>query len=467
MYKAIALVALTAASGFCESDWWNDILVWNFDGGLVSPGEGYQIYDGLYGGDFTVYASAVEYRPGDPTGDRIVIRKSFDNGQTWPSEAFITTGNGNVASTSRIVFCDNGESLLLFVTLAFYNGETAVFCYKYSTAGLAFISYSQVDRSYPGMGAIRSSTVNPGCGGVYHVVMETEGNWLFISSGNDGVNWSTAQPLAANAVRASATGGSGSRVAVAWYDIFQQAVVCATGDQGGLGSPVVVSSAHAGAAPIPAWENSGSETLGVVWHSAGNEVMLSLSEDEGSTWGEPMALSSGTYPFVDTFAGSARTVFSHVSSSGEVFVGNTPNLSGAGDILFEARNENQASTAHHAIVRHGGLSSIQGLFYMNDNEEELWFDNSLFTEGIAGADPSSGSVALSVLPNPSAGVVSITVSPGQGEALVTVFSLDGRAVWSGSTFEHTVQMGVQLPTGVYMVNAVTGAGSASTRMLRL
>jgi hypothetical protein len=467
MYKAIALVVLTAALGFCESDWWNDILVWDFDGGLVSPGDGYQIYDGLYGGDFSVYASAVEYRPGDPTGDRIVIRKSFDNGQTWPSEAFITTGNGNVASTSRIVFCDNEENILLFVTLAFYNGETAVFCYKYSTAGLTFISYSQVDRSYPGMGAIRSSTVNPGCGSAYHVVMETEGNWLFTSSGTDGVNWSPAQPLAANAVRASATSGSGDKVAVAWYDIFQQAVVCATGDQSGLGSPVIVSSGHVGAAPIPVWENSGSETLGVVWHSTENVVMLSLSEDEGLTWSDPITLSSGTYPFVDTFTGSSRAVFSLVSPSGEVLVGNTPNLSEAGSIVFEPRNEHPASTAHQAIVRHGGLSSIQGLFYMNDTEEELWFDNSLFTEGIAGADPSSGSVGLSVLPNPSAGVVSITVSPGQGEALVTVFSLDGRAVWSGSTFERTVQMGVPLPTGVYMVNAVTGAGSASTRMLRL
>lgn len=467
MQKVTAMVLLAAAVAFCESDWWNDILVWSFDGGLVSPGDGYQIYDDLYGEDFTVYASAVEYRPGNPSGDRIVIRKSLNNGQTWPTQALITTGNGNVASTPRMVFCDNGESLLLFVTLSFYNDETFVYCYKYSTEGLNFITYNPVDHSYPGMGAIRSATVNPGCGGVYHVLMETEGNWLFISSSTDAVNWSPAQPLAANAVRASATGGSGSKVAAAWYDIFQQAVVCATGDQEGIGTPVVVSPAHAGAAPIPVWEDSGLETLGVVWHSAENIVMLSLSEDEGSTWGAPIALSPGFYPFADTYSGSTRTVFSMLSPSGEVLVGNTPNLSGAGSIVFEPRNEHQASTAHPAVVRHGGLSSIQGLFYMSENEEELWFDNSMFSEGTGEEDPSSGPVGLSVKPNPSSGPVSITVSAGQGEALVTVFSLDGRTVWSGSTTAHIVQMGVRLPAGVYMVNAVTESGSSSARMLRL
>lgn len=458
---------LTAAASFCGSDWWNDILIWSFDGGLVSPGDGYQIYDGLYGEDFSVYASAVEYRPGDPTGDRIVIRKSFNNGQTWPAQALITTGNGNVASTPRLVFCDNGESLLLFVTLAFSNGETSVYCYKYNTESLGIITYNPVDHSYPGMGAIRSSTVNPGCGGVYHVLMETEGNWLFTSSGTDGVNWSPAQPLAANVIRASASGGSGSKVAVAWYDVFQQAVLCATGDQEGIGTPVVVSPAHSGAAPIPVWENSGAETLGVVWHTNENMVVLSLSEDGGLTWGAPIAISPGAFPFADIYTGSSRAVFSLLSASGEVLVGNTQNLSGAAGIVFEARNEHQASTAHPAVVRHGGLSSIQALFYMGETEEELWFDNSMFSEGIVEEDPSPGPVGLFVQPNPSSGPVSITVSPGQGEALLTVFSLDGRALWSGSTTERTVQFGVRLPAGVYIVNAVTGAGSASARMLRL
>ncbi len=380
----------------------------------------------------------------------------------------ITTGNGNVASTPRIVFCDGGESLLLFVTLAFYNGETSVYCYKYNTESLGIITYNPVDHSYPGMGAIRSSTVNPGCGGVYHVLMETEDNWLFISSGTDGVNWSPAQPLAANAIRASATGGSGSSVAVAWYDIFQQAVLCATGDQGGIGTPVVVSPAHTGAAPIPVWENSGAETLGVVWHTAENMVVLSLSSDGGSTWGAPTALTPGSFPFADIFSGSSRVVFSLLSPSGEVLVGSASNLSGAGGITFDIRNEHQASTAHPAVVRHGGLSSIQGLFYMSANEEEeLWFDNSMFSECTGEEEPFSGPVGLSVQPNPSSDVVSITVSPWQGEALVTVFSLDGRAVWSGSTTAHTVQLGVRLPAGVYMVNAVTEAGSVSARMLRL
>lgn len=414
MERIAAVMLLTAAVSFCGSDWWNDILIWSFDGGLVSPGDGYQIYDGLYGEDFSVYASAVEYRPGDPTGDRIVIRKSFNNGQTWPAQALITTGNGNVASTPRLVFCDNGESLLLFVTLAFYNGETSVYCYKYSSEELGFITYNPVDHSYPGMGAIRSSTVNPGCGGVYHVLMETEGNWLFISSGTDGVNWSPAQPLAANVIRASASGGAGSKVAVAWYDVFQQAVLCATGDQDGIGTPVVVSPAHSGAAPIPVWENSGAETLGVVWHTAENMVVLSLSEDGGLTWGAPIAISPGAFPFADIYTGSSRAVFSLLSASGEVLVGNTHNLSGAADIVFEARNEHQASTAHPAVVRHGGLSSIQALFYMSETEEELWFDNSMFSEGIGEEDPSPGPVGLFVQPNPSSGPVSITVSPGQG-----------------------------------------------------
>ncbi|MFO7625820.1 MAG: T9SS type A sorting domain-containing protein [Candidatus Fermentibacteraceae bacterium] len=467
MHKIIAIVALAAAVALCESDWWNDILVWSFDGGLVSAGNGYQIYDGLYGGDFTVYASAVEYRPGNPEGDRIIIRKSFNNGQTWPAQALITTGDGNVASTPRIVFCDNGESLLLFVTLAFYNGETAVCCYKYATDGLTIITFNLVDRSYPGMGAIRSSTVNPGCGGVYHVLMETEDNWLFISSSSDGVNWSPAQPLAANAVRASATGGPGSKAGVAWYDIFQQAVLCVTGDQDGFGTPVVVSPAHADAAPIPVWENSGAEVLGVVWHNAENMAMLSLSEDEGSTWGSPFALSPGSYPFADIFSGTVRVVFSLLSPSGEVLVGNTQNLSGAGSIVFETRNEHQASTDHPAVVRHGGLSSIQGMFYISATEEELWFDNSMFSEVVEDAYQIPGSPGLSVQPNPSSSVVSITVSPGQGEALVTLFSLDGRAVWSGSTTGHAVQVGVRLPAGVYLVNAVTEEGSTSARMLRL
>jgi hypothetical protein len=180
-----------------------------------------------------------------------------------------------------------------------------------------------------------------------------------------------------------------------------------------------------------------------------------------------MAISPGVFPFADTYSGSSRAVFSLLSESGEVRVGNTQNLSGAAGIVFESRNEHQASATHPAVVRHGGLSSIQGLFYTGETEEELWFDNSLFSEGAGEEDPFSGPIGLSVQPNPSRGPVSITVSPGQGEALLTVFSLDGRALWSGSTTEHTVQLGVRLPAGVYMINAVTEAGSVSARMLRL
>lgn len=467
MHKVMLTVALAAAVAPGGSDWWNDILVWSYDGGLVSPGYGYQVFDGLYGGDTTVFASGVEYRPGNPEGDRVVIRKSLNDGQTWPAQTSITIGEGNVASSPRIVFCDNGESLLLFVTFAFYNGETAVFCYKYGTEGLNFLSFSQVDRSYPGMGAIRASTVNPGCGGVYHVAMETVDNWLFTSSSTDGLNWSPAQPLAANAVRASAAGGPGSKAVVAWYDIYQQAVLCATGDQGVFGTPAVVSPAHTDAAPVPVWEYSGAETLGVLWHTAENNVILSLSENGGSTWGTPVAVSAGSYPFADIFPGATGVVLSLLSPSGDVLVANSASLSEAAGALFEARNDHPATALNPAVVRHGGQTSLQGLFYLGGDGKDLWFDNSIFTGVSEETDPVPSSFCLSVLPNPSSGAVRIDVSPGYGEALVTVFSIDGRAVWSGSTAEQTVQVGIRLPAGVYMVNAVTEAGSATARMIRL
>lgn len=467
MHKVLAIAVLTAAVALSGSDWGNDVLVWSCEGGLVSPGYGYQVFDGLYGGDSIVFAAGVEYRPGNPDGDRVLIRKSMNDGQTWPAQTSITIGTGNVATSPRTVFCDNGESLLLFVNFAFYNGETAVYCYKYGTTGLNFLSFSQVDRSYPGMGAIRSATVNPGCCGVFHVIMETEDNWLFVSSSTDGVSWSPAQPLAANAARASAADGPGSKVAAAWYDIYQQSIVCATGDQDGFGTPSVVSPAHPDAAPVPVWENSGAEILGVVWHTAGNIAVLSLSDNGGSSWGTPITLSPGSYPFADILSGSTGVAFSLLSPSGDVMAGYSATLSEAGGTAFEARNDHPAFTGNPAVVRNGVLSSVQGLFYMSQDGKDLWFDNSTFTGLAGGADPVPGSLGLSVVPNPSSGMVRIDIAPGHGEARITVFSIDGRAVWSDMTAEHTVQVGVRLPAGVYMVHAVTGSGSATARMIRL
>lgn len=465
------IILLLAVSPFAaaQSDWGMDVLIWDFPGGITTAGVGYQDYDGLYGADYSVFATAVQHRPGNPNGDLIVLRKSSNNGQNWTRQRTITTGANNHAYTPRVVFCDNGASVLLFFLFSPSGGGSVVRCYKYNAQDLSYISGSTVDASYPGMGNIRSFTVNPGCGGYYHVFMETDDNWLYESISPDGATWSPAAPVAANVRRASAAGGPGTRVAVTWYNTTQQTVTVATGNHNGMGSPVSISSAPSNASPIPVWEESGSELLGVVWHSSSNMVTLATSADNGATWSAPQTLAQGIYPFADIFPGTARVVFSHLSPSGQVYTGSALSLSQAPSMVFEQRNEYQASAEHPAVVRHGVLSTIQGLFYMSSDEEKLWFTNSLFTgieDGAGETPPSPGS--LTVTPNPSTGPALIQLEPGSSGSMVTVYSLDGRAVWSGAADHGGIHMSDNLPAGLYTVAAVRADGSTLTaRMLRL
>ena len=465
MRRSIMLLLFVSIAAYSQSDWWNDVLIWNFSGGVTSPGTGFQNYDGLYGADGGVYAAAVENRPGNPEGDLIVLRKSYDHGYSWTRQNTITIGQGNHAFTPRIVFCDGGSSVILFAVFSFYNGETAACAYKFGAQNLNLISYSIVDSSYPGMGDIRSLTVNPGCGGYYFVMMETLDNWLFLSASPDADDWSPAQPVAANVSRASATGGAGTNVAVTWYDVYQQAVLCATGSSAGINPPVKVSDAPSDASPIPVWEENGSGSLGIVWRSAAGMVTISISQDNGATWSAPQALAAGAYPFADIFNGTSGVVVSFVSPSGQVFTGSADNLSQASSIVFEQRSDHPAWTQNPAVVRHSGISNGMGLFYLSGDGKDLWFDNSLFGEGIgeAGASP----LLLSVVPNPSSGPVAISISPDLSGAEIRVFSLDGRVVWTGATADGGVQFDESLPAGVYTVSARTGGTTVNARMLRL
>jgi len=467
MSKSILLIFILSFTVASQPDAGGDFLIWTFPGGLTSPGIGYQNYDGLYGSDAGVYATAVEHLPGDPAGDRIVIRKSPDNGENWTLSAFTTTGAGNTAYTPRVVFCNDGQQILVFVLLRTAFNTSVVTCYKYSASTLSYISFADVDKSYPGMGPIRSFTVNPGCGGYYHVIMETDANNLFVSSSsNNGATWSPAAQLASNARRVSATRGPGNSVTAVWYDIDQQAVMCALGNESGYGAPVVVAAAPSNASPIPVWEAGSGGTIGVFWHSSDNMVMLSVSQNEAASWSVPEAIAPGLFPFADIFPGSSRVVVSHITAAGTVYSGTALNLSQTASIEFEQRNDHTAFTEHPAVVRYGSLAAIQGLFYIDSTMENLWFDNSLLTGIEGGGLPQEpAEEPISVVPNPSRGPALINVF--DSGAVITVYSIDGRIVWQGVAEDGTVLLNEDLPAGVYTVSATMGNSLATTRMLRL
>jgi hypothetical protein len=466
MRKTIWILSVVSVAAFSQDCWSNDVLIWGFTGGVTSPGTGYQTHDGLYGAGGAVYAAAVQSRPENPNGDLVVLRKSSDHGYTWTRQITITTGNGNTAFTPRLVFCDGGASVVLFVAFQFYNGETGVYGYKYGAESLNFIDFYTVDSSYPGMEPIRSFTINPGCGGYYYGFMETTDNWLYLSVTQDFDNWSPAQPVAANVVRASATGGPGTRVAAAWYDPYQLATVCVTGASGTMGTPVKVGDAPSGAAPIPAWEEGGSENLGVFWHGSGGSVLFSLSGDYGATWTSPSPLASGVYPFADIYNGSTPVAVCYVGASGEVFTGIAASLAGVGSMSFTQRNDYPAYALSPAVIRQSSESGGTGLMYLSADGVNLWFDNAMFPEGIEGPE-QSGEQWISVFPNPSAGTVTIRVFPDGGEASVGVYSLDGRLVWSGSTAGGEISREMNLPAGIYTVSAVRGGSRLSSRMILL
>ncbi len=466
MRKSIWILSIVSVAAFSQNYWSNDVLIWGFTGGITSPGTGYQTHDGLYGTGGDVYAAAVQSRPGNPNGDLVVLRKSSDHGYTWTRQITITCGEGNSAFTPRLVFCDGGVNIVLFVAFGFYNGETGVYGYKYGAESLNFIDFFTVDSSYPGMAAIRSFTINPGCSDYYYGFMETADDWLYLSVSQDLESWSPAQPLAANVVRASATGGPGARAAVAWYDPYQLAAVCATGASGTMGTPVKVGDAPSGAAPIPAWEEGGSETLGLFWHNSGEAVLLSLSGDYGATWTTPSTLASGVYPFADIYNGSTPVAVCYTGASGEVFTGIAASLSGAGSMSFTQRNDHPAYTLSPAVIRQSSESGATGLMYLSADGVNLWFDNAMFPEGIEEPE-QPGEGWISVFPNPTAGTVTIRVSPGEGEASVGVYSLDGRLVWSGTTTGGEISSNMGLPPGVYSVCAVRGGSRLSSRMILL
>ena len=466
---AVAVLTLLITPGIATAQvmWGQERLIGHFDEGLSTVGPGFSDFDCLYGSNADVFVAFVENITSS-SGDKFFIRKSFDNGETWVYQNSASGGVNNIVSPG-LCNIPGTDMILTAVLTQFPSGTNQIDTYKYDYSDLVYLGYSAADFSYPGAGNPEYCFLlgNDEAGEIWLFAVD-DNNWLFLTRTTDGINWTPSVPVAVDVTRPSAVRSSDGHVAVAWVKETTGTVYCTTADVNGVFQPAVEVSQNASstASPIVSWEHIGDQHIGIVWHSDSGYSWLNISSDQGLTWTADQEIGEGIYPYMNRFPGTRRMGVCYTTSERHVMVANSATLSSVPASEFTRRNNFEAYIDGPARTAFGESSGQLALFYCTQNQEDFWFNSSLFS-GVS--EENSGNQVLSVTagPNPAGDTFSVKAEGFTGSVIFSVFSLDGRVQFEGSSEsgEITFDSG-SLPTGTYSVVAENMGSIASCLVVR-
>lgn len=455
----VVLIFLVSVPALSQDRWGSDYLIGNFPEGIVSTGNGYSNFDCLYGSSEDVFVCFIEHTSETGIGDILTLRKSLDNGLSWTWEQTISGGDNPLFSPSLSRLPWNGNVL---ITRNSHIGSSSTtfqgYEFDYSTLNLVQV-VGEIEFAYPGAGLIRSTfTVSNSAANEVWFFIEDENDWLFLTKTSDFSSWSSATPVAVNVSRASAVVSSDGKVAVSWMQPITGDLMCSVSDISGNFQPALIVTANsaASATPILGWEHIGDSYLGVVWHDDAGESFLTISEDQGTSWGDAEFIGEGIYPFINSYPGTKRMGVCYTTPEGDMKVASAANLSTVPIAPYTTRSNHEAYLEGPAKVLYGEDSNQLALFFLSPSTEDFWYNNSQFTSGIEESGEASH-LTISAGPNPANGSFAVSTSGFSGDVQYSLYNLDGRLIEISAFMagDFVVNAG-SLPAGVYTVVASGG-----------
>lgn len=467
--QAITIFTVILISGFASAQvlWGPDQLIGHFDEGLSSVGSGFSNFDCLYGSNSDVFVAFCEHTT-SASGDKFIIRKSFNNGETWTYQNS-ATGNVNGLVSPGLCTIPGTSLILTCIITRFPSGQHVIDTYRFNYSDLTNSGYSQADFSYSGAGNPEYcfALSNDAAGEVWIFTVD-DNNWLFLTRTVDGLSWTPSVPVAANVTRPSGAVAADGHVAVAWVQETTGKVYCTTADVGALFQPAVevTQNASTDASPVAGWEHIGDENLGILWHSDSGYSWMNTSADQGVSWSSDQQIAQGIYPYMNNFTGTRRMGTCYTTSDGHVMVANSATLSAIPASEFTQRNGNDAYMAGPARTAFGESSGKLAVFYTSPGLNDLWFNSSVF-QGINEGSQTSQPLSVTAGPNPAGEAFSVKASGFTGTVHFTVFSLDGRIqLEENSESGEIVFDSGSLPRGTYSVVAENQGSMASCMVVR-
>lgn len=466
---SLLLVSVLPPAGlsnpFPSPTWSYDVQVWDMSAPTTWMGPGHDYVEAIMTPEEVLLVCAVV----DASIDSLKLFSSEEGGACWIKRQMLTS---SWSFRDPEMYVEDGPVDNLFLLVAANSGEFQgmILVMRMELPHLRVTGVSEIPWNQSGTDTLNSLTAvwDPEtC--MHRLFADDVSGRLYSASSPDGLSWSPMELLVTNASRPVAAAGPGGRVYVAYQETVIGDIHCLLITPGGITDTVLGEGAEA-ACPDPACEWTGGQTAAVVWHSTGDEILLSLSDDSGNTWSAPQVAGTGIYPCLETGAGSSNSILAYVDAgAGLVRVVSAGSIEGLLDTTGEIRGGVPPSTDCPPVVRQGPLPSVQALFFLGSGSEDIWFDSALYT-GIHGEEETGG-IRLCVSPNPSAEAFSIewSRSGGQG-AMLSLYSIDGRLLECLPAEQDEgclTGFGSDLPTGAYIMRLSSSTGSVSSRFVKL
>ncbi len=449
-----------------EPAWSWDVLVWDMSGPSTWLGAGHDYVEALTTPDGDLLVCAIA----DSETDSLKLFSSVNGGSSWDMRRILSS-SWTLEDPEMYVSTASAEDYLHMFLVSSGDGTSDyIIGLKLGLPHLRVLGITEIPWNQAGMDSLRSVTAawNP-VTGQHRLFADDDSGNVYTASSTDGLTWSDPSLLLTNASRPVAEAGPGGRFHVAYQETVIGDIHCATLSGTSLTDAVLGYGAPE-ASPRPAAEWTGGQAVAVAWHDASGQVVLSISDDHGTTWGPPVQAGTGAYPYLGVAAGSSSALMAFVDSgTGLIRVLSAPDLQSLPGQEGAVRGGVPPCLECPPVVCQGYLPSDQVLFYLGQGHEDIWFDSSLYT-GIS--DWETGGMCLEAGPNPSSGSFSASwsTSGGGSPAFLRVYAADGRlvdtVVESGDP-EGAAFFGGDLPAGVYILRLSSSAGSLSRRMVRL
>lgn len=470
-FARVAVVFLLCSPALSDG-WAEDYLVGHFLQGIVVTGEGYSSFECLYGTDDDMLVTFVNHQGVSRSGDILTLNKSFNNGYTWTRTNTAIQGGGNTLLSPSFAPIPGTDTLLVAIVTDFNtDASNTLDTYKYTYANnITYHRWSQADYSYPGaQEPVSCFVLNNEVSGEIWLFAESSNNWLYLTRSSDGTTWSSSVPVAANVSRPSAVVSSDGQVAVTWTNSISHTILCSIASPSATFSPAVTVSESGAelASPVPGWEHIGNENLGIVWHSEEGESYITISEDQGDSWGDSHPIGTGVYPYINSFEGTRRMAVCYTSTDGDVYVTNALTINAVPSATFVARSHHEAYSGASSRVVYGEEPGQLALFFLSPAVNDLWVTSSRFIAGIEEPE-TSDNYTVTAGPNPGAGSITVS-STGFGDNVeYSIYSINGRLVdhvqpHNGNAF--LVDAG-SFPAGMYTIVASGNGRTASCRIVR-
>ncbi|MCK4671211.1 MAG: T9SS type A sorting domain-containing protein [Candidatus Aegiribacteria sp.] len=453
--------------------WNDDILIWDMSENSTWAGPGLTYCTGIFDLQGKQYAASIIDSTG-AQGNALKIFSSADGGDNWMFET-VTTGGSWIMTDPEMVLSPEASTEYLFV---FFTGTSPTMVIP---AGLRYIlpdftfdgfltpNWTSTDTLLSVEAVCHTET-----GELWIFGDDSDHNIFVTHSTDNGDNWTTAELVTDDAILPSVTVGPSGWVYLTYRRYSDNRIMSVSFGETSYYETEVADGGNT-SAPIITSEKAGGGVVSVIYHDQNYDIRMALSIDNGAHWTVSSAISKGYYPFIDVMNFSRRCALAFIDfTTHNIYYTSAENLEALPTVSPAAISDQSVFMGGPPVIRHGGLTSGVSLFYMSPGTggpepQDLWFDNSLHTQ--SNPEPELSGALFSMGPNPFTSCLSIEFSFTEpGECALDLYSMDGRlveSIYSGITSREILQIGEDLPAGIYSVVLRTGDSMTTRRVVKL